>query len=60
MSIFSKMGQATRIGYDNMIRARQRQAERYVAGALLILDDETLARAGYSRKELEKRRFTSW
>jgi hypothetical protein len=58
MSIFSKMGQATRIGYDNMIRARQRQAERYVAGALLTLDDETLARAGYSRKELEKRRFS--
>ncbi|HWK64305.1 MAG TPA: hypothetical protein VNS34_05155 [Rhizobiaceae bacterium] len=37
------------------IKARERQAERYVNGALLMLDDETLRASGYSRAELRKR-----
>ena len=40
---------------SNVIAARQRQAERYVTGALLRLDDKTLAEHGYSRAELSKR-----
>ena len=55
MSLIGKMGRATRRGFDSVIRARQRQAERYVYGALLELDDVTLERAGYDRKTLEKR-----
>ena len=38
-----------------MMAARERQASRYVAGALLKFDDETLLANGYSREELEKR-----
>lgn len=37
------------------ISARERQANRYVNGALLMLDDETLKAHGYSRAELRKR-----
>lgn len=37
------------------ISARERQADRYVNGALLMLDDETLKAHGYSRAELRKR-----
>lgn len=37
------------------IRARERQAERYVNGALLMLDDETLKANGYNRAELRRR-----
>lgn len=37
------------------VAARERQADRYVAGALLMLDDETLKAHGYSRAELRKR-----
>lgn len=40
---------------DAFIAARERQAGNYVAGALLGLDDETLARHGYSRAELKAR-----
>lgn len=35
-----------------MIAPRERQAQRYVAGALLGMDDETLRRAGIDRDEL--------
>jgi hypothetical protein len=38
------------------IKARERQAERYVNGSLLILDDETLKANGYCPVELRKRR----
>lgn len=55
MSFMSRVGRATRRGYHSMIEARQRQAQRYVYGALLDLDDETLSQAGYDRRELEKR-----
>lgn len=55
MSFFSDVGRITRRGYERVLNARQRQANRYVNGALLNLDDETLARAGYNRKDLQKR-----
>lgn len=35
-----------------LIAARTRQAAAYVNGALLMLDDETLRRNGYNRREL--------
>ncbi|MFD0916253.1 hypothetical protein ACFQ14_07535 [Pseudahrensia aquimaris] len=41
--------------FDRMIAAREKQARRYVNGALLSLDDETLKKAGYSRDEIKKR-----
>ena len=40
---------------DAFIAARERQAGNYVAGALLALDDKTLAEHGYSRAELKAR-----
>jgi len=40
--------------FDRMIAAREKQARRFVNGALLNLDDETLKRAGYTREELKK------
>ena len=55
MSFFSEVGRVTRRGFNQMIEARQRQAERYVNNALLSLDDETLRKAGYNRKNIQKR-----
>lgn len=40
---------------DGLIAARTKQVNRYVNGALLMLDDETLKANGYSRDELRKR-----
>jgi hypothetical protein len=40
---------------DALIEARSKQASRYVNGALLMLDDETLAANGYNRNELKRR-----
>ncbi len=40
---------------DAIVDARMRQANRYVTGALLLLDDETLKANGYDRAELQKR-----
>ncbi|MEQ1950402.1 hypothetical protein [Mesorhizobium sp. CN2-181] len=50
----------TRTGFfrsalDAFVRAREKQADRYVAAALLDLDDETLLSYGYNRAELRKR-----
>jgi hypothetical protein len=42
-----------------IIEARQIQAERYVNGLLLSLDDETLKINGYSRAELSRRATSS-
>jgi len=42
-----------------MMAARERQASRYVAGALLKFDDATLLANGYDRAELEKRASAS-
>lgn len=39
---------------DALVEARSRQVSRYVNGALLMLDDETLKSNGYSREELKK------
>ena len=36
------------------IEAREHQARLYVNAHLLMLDDETLTKAGFDRKELEK------
>ncbi|MDQ2634220.1 MAG: hypothetical protein M3Y78_10845 [Pseudomonadota bacterium] len=43
-----------RSALDAFMEARQRQANRYVSGVLLSLDDETLHRHGYDRAELSK------
>ena len=40
---------------DALVAARERQAARYVNGALLMLDDETLKSHGYDREELQRR-----
>ena len=40
--------------FDRLIAAREKQARRYVNGALLNLDDETLALGGFDRKALKK------
>ncbi len=40
---------------DSIVAARSAQAARYVDGALLMLDDETLAAHGYNREQLRKR-----
>ena len=39
---------------DAMIEARAKQASRYVNGALLMLDDRTLADNGFKREELRR------
>jgi len=54
MSIFADFGRATRKGYNRVIEARERQAKRYVHGALLNLDDKTLNELGYNRSDLER------
>lgn len=40
---------------DALVEARAKQASRYVNGALLMLDDETLKANGYSRAELVRK-----
>ncbi len=40
---------------NSLIAARSQQASHYVEGALLMLDDETLAEHGHDRKQLRKR-----
>jgi len=54
MSFFGDVKRATRVGYNRLMESRQRQAQRYINGALLALDDEALTRAGYDRKTLER------
>lgn len=54
------MAHAARRGFfrnamDALVEARTRQADRYVSGALLMLDDETLRAHGYNRDELKRR-----
>lgn len=44
-----------RNAFNGLMAARERQAEAYVNGALLMLDDETLRQNGYSRSELRRR-----
>ncbi|AQZ53339.1 hypothetical protein Mame_04039 [Martelella mediterranea DSM 17316] len=45
-----------RTAYKNLTEARQRQADRFVAGALLRLDDVSLNEIGKSRAELTDKR----
>ena len=40
--------------FDRMVAAREKQARRYVNGALLNLDDDTLKQAGFSREALRR------
>ena len=40
---------------EALVEARQRQVSRYVNGALLMLDAETLKSHGYDRADLKKR-----
>jgi hypothetical protein len=54
MSFFGDLGRATRNGMNRVVEIRQRQAQRYVNGVLLAMDDEALIRAGYDRKILER------
>jgi hypothetical protein len=54
MSFFGDIGRATRNGFNRVVEARQRQAQRYVNGILLAMDDASLERAGYDRKTLER------
>ena len=49
-----------RSAFDAFVAARERQAERYVNGALLMLDDETLKAHGYSRAELQEARRAAY
>jgi predicted signal transduction protein with EAL and GGDEF domain len=49
----------TRLG-TRLMEARKRQADRAVAAYLLSLDDETLQRLGYDRRELERRDPTGY
>lgn len=44
-----------RSAVDAMMAAREKQASRHVASALLMLDDDTLKAGGYSRADLERR-----
>jgi hypothetical protein len=49
-----------RSALDAMIAAREKQVQRYVNGALLMLDDETLKAHGVTRDQLNRgRHFTS-
>ena len=47
-----------RSALDAFMEARQHQANRYVSGVLLSLDDETLRRHGDSRAQLSKHAST--
>lgn len=43
-----------------LVDARAKQADRYINGALLMLDDETLRAHGYNREDLKKRGGVSY
>ena len=45
-----------RTAYKNLTDARQRQADRFVADALMRLDDASLKSIGKSRAELNSKR----
>lgn len=40
--------------FNRFVAARERQAQRYVNGALLRLDDKRLAELGTSREQLRR------
>ncbi|NKN36234.1 hypothetical protein HFC70_07660 [Agrobacterium sp. a22-2] len=49
-----------RDAYQRVVAARERQASRYVNGALMNLDDETLKGMGTSREELRRKGVNSY
>lgn len=49
-----------RNAFQRVVEARERQASRYVNGALLSLDDETLKGLGTSREELRRKGASSY
>ncbi|KKX29242.1 hypothetical protein [Rhizobium sp. LC145] len=49
-----------RNAFQRVVEARERQASRYVNGALLSLDDETLKGLGTSREELRRKGVSSY
>ncbi|GEO86818.1 MULTISPECIES: hypothetical protein [Alphaproteobacteria] len=44
-----------RNAFQRLVAARELQASRYVNGALMSLDDETLKSMGTSREELRRK-----
>jgi hypothetical protein len=44
-----------RNAFNRMVDARERQMSRYVNGALLSLDEQTLKNLGTSREELRRK-----
>lgn len=44
-----------RNAYNRVLEARERQASRYVNGALMSLDNKTLESLGTSREELRRK-----
>ena len=44
-----------RTALNNLVEARQRRADLYATGALLSLDDASLAAMGLTREELRRR-----
>ncbi|MCY1669212.1 hypothetical protein [Rhizobium sp. SL86] len=49
-----------RNAFDRVVAARERQASRYVNGALMYLDDESLKALGTSREELHRKGATRY
>jgi uncharacterized protein YjiS (DUF1127 family) len=44
-----------RSAFERVVAARERQASRYVNGALMSLDDHTLKGLGTTREELRRK-----
>jgi hypothetical protein len=53
--IISMANSFFRNAFNRMVEARERQVARYVNGALLNLDEETLKGLGTSREELRRK-----
>ncbi len=49
-----------RNAFNRVVSARERQVARYVNGALLTLDEQTLKDLGTSREELRRKGATSY
>lgn len=54
MSLFDDFGNATRAGFQRVIRGRQAQANRQIRNYLHSLDEKTLARLGYGPEDLKR------
>jgi hypothetical protein len=49
-----------RNAFNRVVEARERQVARYVNGAMLSLDDQTLKSLGTSREELRRKGATPY